>query len=44
VEADRFFPTSEYEERLAAVRADMEEQHLDALLLVSPEDIYYLVG
>ena len=44
MEADRFFPTSEYEQRLAVVRADMAEQHLDALLLVSPEDIYYLVG
>ena len=44
MEADRFFPTAEYEERLAAVRADMAEQDLDALLLVSPEDIYYLVG
>ncbi len=44
MEADRFFPTSEYEQRLAVVRADMAEQHLDALLLVSPEDIYYLIG
>jgi Xaa-Pro dipeptidase len=43
-EADRFFPASEYAERFAAVRADMAAQGLDGLLLVSPEDIYYLVG
>lgn len=43
-EADRFFPTSEYAARLAAVRADMAAAGLDALLLVSPEDVYYLIG
>jgi Xaa-Pro dipeptidase len=43
-EADRFFPAEEYAARLAAVRADMARQGLDALLLVSPEDIYYLTG
>jgi Xaa-Pro dipeptidase len=43
-DADRFFPADEYTARLAAVRADMAAQGLDALLLVSPEDIYYLIG
>lgn len=44
MEPDRFFPESEYEQRLAAVRDDMAAQDLDALLLVSPEDVYYLIG
>jgi Xaa-Pro dipeptidase len=43
-DADRFFPADEYAERFAAVRAAMAGQGLDALLLVSPEDIYYLIG
>lgn len=43
-EPDRFFPAEEYADRLAAVRADMAAADLDALLVVSPEDIYYLIG
>lgn len=42
--ADRFFPSEEYERRLAVVRAHMEERGLSSLLLVSPESIYYFTG
>lgn len=42
--SDRFFPAEEYERRLEAVRASMDARGLDALLLVSPENIYYLIG
>lgn len=38
------FPPDEYAGRIAAVRRVMAERDLDALLLVSPENIYYLVG
>ena len=43
-DVDRFFPASEYAQRLAAVRGDMADLGIDALLVVSPEDIYYLIG
>lgn len=42
--ADRFFSADEYAQRTSAVRKNMAERELDALLLVSPENIYYLVG
>lgn len=38
------FPTEEYEARVRAVRATMEEQELDALLLAGPESLYHLAG
>lgn len=38
------FPPGEYERRLAAVRRSMEERDLDALLVSTPENIYYLCG
>jgi Xaa-Pro dipeptidase len=38
------FPPEEHDARVGAVRAAMEEQGVAALLLASPEDIYYLVG
>lgn len=38
------FTPEEYEARVADVRARMEAYQLDALLLTSPENIYYLVG
>lgn len=38
------FSPEEYAARVAAVRVVMAERDLDALLLVSPENIYYLVG
>ncbi len=41
---DRFFPADEYLARTGAVRTNMAARDLDALLLVSPENIYYLVG
>lgn len=41
---DRFFSTDEYLARTEAVKANMRERELDALVLVSPENIYYLVG
>ncbi len=42
--SDRFFPAEEYEQRLRAVREEMGRRGLDALLIVSPEDVYYLIG
>ena len=40
------FTAAEYEDRVARVRALMgsDEHHLDALLVTSPENIYYLIG
>jgi Xaa-Pro dipeptidase len=38
------FPGEEYDVRLEALREAMEERRLTALLLASPEDIYYLLG
>lgn len=38
------FPVAEFEARLATVRATMRERQLAALLVVNPENIYYLVG
>jgi Xaa-Pro dipeptidase len=37
-------PAEEHDARLKAVRAVMEERGLTALLLPSPEDVYYLTG
>jgi Xaa-Pro dipeptidase len=44
VPADQVFTAEEYAARTEAVRANMRERGLDALLIVSPESIYYLVG
>jgi Xaa-Pro dipeptidase len=38
------FTEEEYGHRLAATRALMAERQLDALLVFSPENIYYLTG
>ena len=38
------FPVDEYDTRVDAVRKAMSEHGLDALLVMSPENIYYLVG
>lgn len=38
------FTAEEYRERIENVRARMRELGVEALLLASPEDIYYLVG
>src|SRR5919106_754677 len=38
------FPVEEYDARVDAVRKAMSEHGLDALLVMSPENIYYLVG
>jgi Xaa-Pro dipeptidase len=38
------FPPEEHDARVGAVRAAMEERGVAALLLASPEDIYYLAG
>lgn len=40
----RFFPPEEYQTRLERTRAAMEERGIDALLIASPENIYYLCG
>lgn len=39
-----YFDGAEYEARVAAVRRDMERRSLDGLLIVGPENIFYLVG
>lgn len=38
------FPEAEYGARLSRVRERMDEQHLDVLLVSTPENIYYLSG
>ena len=38
------FVASEYANRVAAVQATMQERELDALLVSSPENIFYLTG
>lgn len=40
----RFFPKEEYDKRRKRVRDAMAKQGLDACLIVSPENIYYLCG
>ena len=39
-----FFPDSEYASRWSLTRRAMAERNLDALLITSPENIYYLAG
>lgn len=41
---DLAFSVAEYEDRLARVRKEMETQELDALLCMTPEDLYWLTG
>jgi Xaa-Pro dipeptidase len=43
-EAGAAFPAEEHEARLDATRAAMEQEGVAALLLASPEDLYYLLG
>jgi len=38
------FPDEEYDRRVASVRAEMDRRGLRALLISSPENIYYLTG
>lgn len=38
------FPDDEYQRRLQRVRRAMQERDLDALVVTSPENIYYLTG
>ena len=38
------FPPQEYERRLACARAEMDRRGLKAILVSSPENIYYLTG
>lgn len=40
----RFFPPEEFEMRIKHVRDRMAERGLDALLIASPENLYYLTG
>lgn len=44
--ADRslIFPAQEYRDRVAALQAGMAAQGLDALLLTSPADLFYVTG
>lgn len=39
---DMTFPFAEYERRLTALRARIEERHLDAVVITDPENIMYL--
>lgn len=39
-----FFPSEEYDSRLAAVRESMRAANLDGCLITVPESIYYLTG
>ncbi len=41
---ERVFAAEEFEARIAAVRAEMAARGMDALLVTSPENIYYLLG
>lgn len=38
------FPAEEYAQRRTAVRASIAEREVDALIVTTPEDIYYLSG
>jgi Xaa-Pro dipeptidase len=38
------FPVEEYQTRLEHVKRNMAERQIDALLLVSPQNVYYLSG
>ena len=40
----QFFPHEEFQSRMDAVRARMDERGLDVLLLTTPENIHYLSG
>lgn len=40
----RHFPAEEYQTRLAAVRERMNRRELDAVIVTSPENVYYLCG
>lgn len=44
VASSRYFSDAEYEQRRQRVRAVMSERGLDACLIASPENIYYLTG
>ncbi|MDP6821728.1 MAG: Xaa-Pro peptidase family protein [Dehalococcoidia bacterium] len=44
VPTHQFFPHEEFQARLDGVRTRMDERGLDALLLTTPENIYYLTG
>lgn len=43
-QASRFFPDSEYDARRQKVRDTMSDRGLDACLIASPENVYYLTG
>jgi Xaa-Pro dipeptidase len=44
IDAEAFFSPSEYESRVANLRKDMENRGMAALVVASPENIYYLTG
>jgi Xaa-Pro dipeptidase len=44
IERDLPFPVEEFQARLARVRQALSRQRLDALLVTTPENIYYLSG
>lgn len=43
-QVSRYFPDEEYARRREAVRERLDERALDAVLIASPENIYYLTG
>lgn len=43
-QVSRYFPDEEYARGREAVRERLDERALDAVLITSPENIYYLTG
>ena len=41
---DIIFPMSEFEDRLKKVRAVIRDKNLDAVMLTTPENIFYMSG
>ena len=44
IEAESPFPVTEYQERIASVRKEMNRQELDALIVSVPSNMHYLIG
>ena len=40
----QYFSLEEYQQRLDALRSRMEEKGVDAMLITTPENLYYLSG
>jgi len=44
IERELFFPRTEFEARLSAIRAEMAKRGVEVLMLAGPENIYYASG